>query len=140
MILPILLLALLVPDPAPCADPVCSCVIPPVERALEAAEVAFTGVVGGEPGAADSISPRDPAVLRVTRRFKGAPGDSIAIHDGGSCAVYFRPGEEYLVFATRRYDGVLHTTFCHRSRPVAHAEEDLRALAGLPSSATREEP
>jgi hypothetical protein len=133
MILPILLFALLVARPAPCADPpMCSCAIPPVEAALEKAEVAFAGVVTGEPDPAGEDRYRESAVFQVTRRFKGAAGDSITIYDDGSCAVVFRPGEEYLILATRRYDGVLYTTFCHRSRTAAQAEDDLRGLAALP--------
>lgn len=128
MILRILLLSFLLP--APCAREMCSCAIPPVERALEGAEVAFTGVVLSGPGP-DVPSPEGPLVLRVTRRFKGTLGETITLHDGGACAVGFRPGTEYVVYATRRYDGVLHTSFCHRSRRLADAADDLRALDAL---------
>ncbi|HEX6372197.1 MAG TPA: hypothetical protein VF006_24985 [Longimicrobium sp.] len=107
-----------------------------MQIALERAETAFTGVVvqGGvspEPG-----RPDDPVVFRVTRRFKGVAGDSITLVDGGSCAVGFRRGEEYVVYANRRgFDGVLHTTFCHRSRALTQAADDLRVLGEMTPAA-----
>ena len=131
----LLLLALLLPAPAPCAAGMCSCRIPPVEQALAGAEVAFTGVpvdgaVLSEHGA-DVLSTQEPLVLRVTRRFKGTLGDTIILRDGGACAVGFRLGTEYVVYATRGVDGVLHTSFCHRSRRLADAAEDLRELDAI---------
>lgn len=113
----------------------CSCSVPSVEIALERAEVAFTGVVVAGGVSPQPTGPDDPVVFRVTRRFKGAAGDTVTLVDGGACAVGFRRGEEYMVYAGRRYDGVLHTTFCHRSRMLTEAADDLRGLHGTTPAA-----
>jgi hypothetical protein len=129
MILPVLLWWSLLSGAAPCpAATMCSCAVPSVEIALDRAEAAFTGVVVGGGVFPGSGGPDDPVVFRVTRRFKGAAGDTVTLVDGGACAVGFRRGEEYMVYANRRYDGVLHTTFCHRSRVLTQAADDLRGL------------
>jgi hypothetical protein len=136
MILPVLLWWSLLSGTVPCpTGAMCSCRIPPVEIALEEAEAAFTGVVVAGGVSPQPSGPDDPVVFRVTRRFKGATGDTVTLVDGGACAVGFRRGEEYMVYASRRYDGVLHTTFCHRSRALTQAADDLRDLREVAMSA-----
>jgi hypothetical protein len=137
MILSVLLWWSLLSGAAPCPiAAMCSCSIPPVEIALERAEVAFTGVVVAGGVSEHPTGPDDPVVFRVTRRFKGAADDTVTLVDGGACAVGFRRGEEYMVYADRRYDGVLHTTFCHRSRALTQAADDLRGLREITTAAS----
>ncbi|HEU4883440.1 MAG TPA: hypothetical protein VFT45_14360 [Longimicrobium sp.] len=109
--------------------------MPSVQMALEHAEVAFTGVVIAGGISPQRAGPDDPVAFRVTRRFKGGGADTITLVDGGTCAVGFRRGQEYMVYASRRYDGVLHTTFCHRSRVLTQAADDLRDLREITPAA-----
>lgn len=52
--------------------------------------------------------------------------------DAGGCAVGFREGDSYLVYAVRGGDGVLRTSYCMRTRHLSEVAEDLRVLGALP--------
>jgi hypothetical protein len=74
-----------------------------------------------------------PATLRVSRAWKGGHPDSVTVLDAGSCAVGFREGDSYLVYAIRGGDGVLRTSYCMRTRHLSQMlEDDLRMLDAMP--------
>ena len=93
--------------------------------------------------------------LMVTRTLRGAVGSSITmsplnrpdaeqiaaslahdkVHAGmNSCAYGFRPGQDYLVYATRHPDGRWTTSLCSGTKPLAEAVPDLEYFASLPTA------
>jgi len=85
-------------------------------RSDRAVRVDFTGVVAYR-------GPQAPAMTVET------PGS------GASCGYGFKPGERYVVYATRGPDGVrLVTSICSRTRPLAEAGDDVRYLRTLDAS------
>lgn len=130
MPIPLLVLWLMLAGTPECANPaLCSCAIRSPQVSHARAEAVFEGVVtrvgemSGELG--------QPVTLRVTRAWKGADADTLVVYDMHPCGVYFRAGEGYLVYGMRAEDGRLYTTFCARSRPLADAGEDVRALESI---------
>ena len=75
--------------------------------------------------------------------FRGVDGDIqsvvTSVADGASCGYGFKPGERYVVYASRSNPGEpLITGICSRTRPVAEAAEDLlffKTLSGTKSNA-----
>jgi hypothetical protein len=127
MLIPILTIWLTMAGAPACGSAaLCSCAIRSPDISYARAEAVFAGVVT-QVGEMDGGW--QPVTLRVTRAWKAAAADTLVVHDAHPCGVYFRPGEAYLVYALRAEDGALYTTFCARSRLLAHAAEDLRAFA-----------
>ena len=70
--------------------------------------------------------------FKVERSFLGvSDGDTIDIHTGfgfGDCGFPFQKGQEYVVYAYKEEDGLLHTSVCSRTSPLMRAAEDLNEL------------
>jgi hypothetical protein len=141
-----------------CEDPpFCKCGLQTVQGELARSDAVFTGVVlhvgeiGGDvvPRGArtqiDSVGspivtatfgwegePILPVTLRVDHAWKGtAAGDRIVVSDAPMCAVGFRAGGEYVVYAIRGADGILRTSYCMRTRSLPHAADDVRVLDSI---------
>ncbi|HEX6372196.1 MAG TPA: hypothetical protein VF006_24980 [Longimicrobium sp.] len=134
----------------PCApEPFCKCGLNTVEAELARSDAVFTGVVlrvGGlagtveapAAGGAGAAEASWPVALRVDRVWKGAAaGDSIVVADVAICAIGFRPGEPYLVYALRDRDGVLRTSYCMRTRALEQAAADVPLLDAVTGRASR---
>ena len=109
----------------------CSCIsLSPPRPEFARVDAVFSGYV-------TEIDRTDEAydVVRVTvevlTAWKGITGRRVMVHTGWSgaqCGYSFRVGESYLIYAYRSSDGTLRTNMCMRTRPLAGAEEDFRAL------------
>jgi len=69
------------------------------------------------------------ARFQIQNVFKGLALDQKTVevrtgHGGGDCGVSFKVGETYLVYA-HSSEGVLHTSICSRTRPLAEARDDI---------------
>ncbi|HEU4883439.1 MAG TPA: hypothetical protein VFT45_14355 [Longimicrobium sp.] len=138
---------------APCVPGTfCKCGILTVQEELARSDAVFTGQVlrvgaladdpavgahaqtaaGGAVAAVAPPGPAWPVTLRVSRAWKGGHPDSVTVLDAGGCPVGFQQGDSYLVYAIRGDDGVLHTSFCMRTRLLSTVAEDLRVLDGMP--------
>lgn len=65
--------------------------------------------------------------FRVERTWRGNAFGTIEVrtgNGGGDCGYSFQRGSKYLVYA-RRFQGVLTTSICSRTKPLADAAEDL---------------
>ena len=51
-----------------------------------------------------------------------------------SCEYVFRPGDEYIVYASRTADGHWTTSTCSGTKPLAEAKADLEYFASLPAA------
>jgi hypothetical protein len=130
MPIPILMLWLMLAGAPDCPNPAfCSCAIRSPEISYAQAQAVFEGVVVHVGDMSGDLG--QPVSLRVTRAWKNAAAETAIVHDAHPCGVYFHPGETYLVYALRAEDGRLYTTFCARTRRVADAAEDLRALEAI---------
>jgi antitoxin component YwqK of YwqJK toxin-antitoxin module len=80
-------------------------------------------------------------VFEVGEAFKGlSRAKDVKIYTQSSsaaCGIYFRKGEQWMVFATK-YDTGLHANMCGRSRNIAFAKKDdlelLRSFSARPSN------
>lgn len=104
------------------------------ESQLHAAPAVFLGtVVRIDSTASGSVS----AHFAVERRWKGAPGESVAVivrearRDPSTCEIDVRLGESYLVFAKPRGDRALQTHRCDGTTRAAHAVDALSTLTRL---------
>jgi hypothetical protein len=120
----------------------CSCARPgPPCDAVFRADAVFLGrVLSIEP-----INPQEPGLgsrnveLLVEEAYRGTDGIVMSVvtgpgDGGGGCGYPFKVGETYVVYANRA-NGVLTTSSCSRTRPLAEAAEDLkyaRSLAAIP--------
>ena len=100
-------------------------------------------LAGREPGGFARIKPGFRIVrMRLGEVLSGvAPGQNeIEIVTGlgdGDCGYPFRPGVEYVVYASKNAEGRLATSICSRTRPLAQAAEDLgyfEAMARAPAT------
>jgi hypothetical protein len=127
----------------------CSCVPErPVCEAFGSVSAVFVGKVVGsaqqktELGADGTIATFDVGKIyfAVEEAFSGVQGQkSVTIHSGtggGDCGYWFVRGERYLVYAYGNPKDGLGTGICTRTRPVAHAVEDLEFLRRLPVKGT----
>jgi hypothetical protein len=120
----------------------CKCAEPePPSAALASAQAVFQGEVA----ALQEIDNALVVTLRVPKAWKGIVSAEEARvrtrKDSAACGYPFAVGENYLVYAQAlepAEDGVsLQVLRCGRTRPLAEAEEDLRALGlgAIPVSA-----
>ena len=76
----------------------------------------------------------------VEEVFSGVHGQKrVTIHSGtggGDCGYWFIRGERYLIYAYGNLKEGFGTNICTRTRPVAHAAEDLEFLRRLPVKGT----
>jgi hypothetical protein len=70
--------------------------------------------------------------FRVTEPFRGVSAPQVLIYADGrsSCTMPLTTGEVYLVYAFPLGEGRLYTHYCSRTRPAAHASDDLQYLRG----------
>jgi hypothetical protein len=112
--------------PQACA---CSCVMlmSRCDRAWSAGESIFVGTVAALDGA--------DAHFTAQESFRGnvAAGSEIVIHsDGSNCNYPFVAGSSYIVYATKDpRDGLLYTSRCSETRPVAMTSGAMRELRAL---------
>lgn len=127
MILPVWLWMMLAAA-APCETAGgCTCVsFGGAEEHYERAEAVFRGAVVEVEHAGHL-----PTTFRVVERWKGAEGETIVVDDRLLCPMWFRVGEEFLVYAIRAEDGRLETSFCVRTRRFEKAAEDVPVLDRL---------
>ncbi|MCG8419708.1 MAG: hypothetical protein MJE77_17380, partial [Proteobacteria bacterium] len=115
----------------------CSCARVDVEEAFTQSDAILIGEVvtieqsSGVPD--DGPSSVYRVTVRATRWFKGESQVDIAVHTSGSdasCGFAFEVGQSYLIYASR-YEGILGTGLCTRTRLVDGAEDDIQALERL---------
>lgn len=128
--------ALLAAGPAaPCssASAMCSCVPPPsVPRALGEADAVFQGRVVDVRNGREDRRVR----IRVSRRWKGAAGDTVTVRtsrSSASCGFDFVAGTEYLVYArrAREPETALVASLCSRTKAARDARREIRTLHRL---------
>jgi len=117
----------------------CSCLDrQTVCEAYGTSKAVFIGEVveGSNPDGISDVPPSERTlnyfVLKVKRNFAGAEeGKTVAIQTGyGDCAVTFRKGKNYLVFASENGSS-LYTTVCSPTRRLAEGEENPPEIASL---------
>ena len=71
--------------------------------------------------------------ISVEESFRGVVGNEVVLLTGmGSCDVYFKVGQQYLVYAQKSsIENRLTTSTCTRTRLLAEASEDLSYLRNL---------
>lgn len=77
----------------------------------------------------------DHATLTVTRRWKGAPTDTVTVHtpsDGTMCGFGLQAGARVLIFATEDSLHSLATSKCTPSRAWGPDADHLARLLGRP--------
>ena len=73
-------------------------------------------------------------IERIGRGVQGGEVDVWTGLGGGDCAFDFKPGQRYVVYASRHKDGTLSTGICSRTRLASEADEDLAYLSAAPAS------
>jgi hypothetical protein len=139
---------LLVPVELPCSETLCTCRPRPTEAAAVRSDVAdrvaaATAVfVGTVQRVGRDSTEREFADLLVTRAWKGVADTVVRLHlqavagVRSSCELAMRSDQEWLIFATQRSDGVLHTGYCTLSAPLDSAGSTIAALGpGAPITA-----
>ena len=121
----------------------CSCEPPPAAlTALEQSAVVFSGSVTAiEEGETEWLGSVFFVRFSVERSWKAATADDITVttaSDDARCGYHFELGEKYLIYGTAPVPGDEHysVTICSRTRGVAAADDDLRAL-GRPTAVDR---
>jgi hypothetical protein len=133
---------------APVRDAVaCSCNGtggPPCQNAFQV-DAVFVGTVSSITALPDDEPPVRPGESRIPRAvrvdftavvaYRGVLASTLSVITAGSgpaCGYSFKPGERYVVYATRPSDGSgLRTGICSRTRPLAQAGDDIRFLNTL---------
>lgn len=76
--------------------------------------------------------------VKVLKNLKGSSGEATVVYTGvggGDCGYGFEKGKEYLIYAKKGADGVLHTDITTRTRPLEKAGNEVLELEGkLPKS------
>lgn len=124
----------------------CKCAPPPAPKiALKQAAAVFAGkVVEIE---VDQAKYMKTVTFKVSRLWKGEGGEIVkvttALH-GATCGYGFKKGGEYMVYcyANKAKNGkpvVLRTNLCTRTRPMANAADDIKAIGkgNKPKSAAK---
>lgn len=106
----------------------CSCAPPPPPpQALERAAAVFSGKVTKIEQVND-FSKR--VTIALDRTWKGVEGAEVAVYtasNGAACGYGFKEGESYLIY-TYKTDRGQETNICTRTRGIADAAEDIKAL------------
>ena len=72
--------------------------------------------------------------LEMQTSWKGPRTSTVHVltgRGGGDCGYSFKIGEQYLVYAATRPDGLLSTSICSRTSPLGVRREDLQQLDQL---------
>lgn len=115
----------------------CSCVRSSSEEQLQRSDAVFLGEVvsvreDSPPLPEDGPPLGGPIIFDVEESWKGVPEEQVTVRGDGpgpSCLLETQKGERYLVYA--RYgkeDGPLETNVCDWTKPLVHAQDELRAL------------
>jgi hypothetical protein len=114
----------------------CSCVLPTVAQAKEAAVAIFEGRVTSIVDAPESgvdTSPEQSVTLVVARSWRSLENQQTVTlrtaKSGATCGYAFALGTSYLVYAGGE-PGKLLVSSCSRTRLLSEASEDLAALGG----------
>ena len=117
---------------APALVVACSCEPPPSPKdALNGSSAVFAGKVTAIAAAGDS---HHAVKFEITSSWKGTKGKTVTVvthKDGATCGYGFAKVKSYLVYASQVKDKdktVLKTNICTRTRLLADATEDLKAL------------
>ena len=129
----------------------CTCAPPPTNQSVERqvvgarneARAVFSGeVVEVREGPQDSFNV--VVRLRVERIWKGVSAGEVSIvtgRGGGDCGYRFEAGGKYLVYAYGSAGGPLGTNICQRTKRLADAAADLKALGrGRPPAKPKRAP
>jgi hypothetical protein len=154
---PVFVLALALAAALPCSPPACTCIgVTPV-RSVETAREALSGAAAVFVARAERVDVRVRPVqgpdttrpplpwreavvrLRVERRFKGPPADTITVVSGlggGDCSIGFERGRRYLVYIPRpdadpraaAPDGPPYVSDCDGTKALEEARAEVRYL------------
>ena len=132
---------------APRAAVACSCGDPSVRpcAAYWKARAVFTGVVTEvtesdvRHGGSESVRPFHYKLVRFKvqdwlRGPRRRAAQVLTAPRGADCGYKFVPGRRYLVYAEERTDGLLYTSLCTATKPLAEAGADLSFIRGLPAA------
>ncbi|HEV2859868.1 MAG TPA: carboxypeptidase regulatory-like domain-containing protein [Pyrinomonadaceae bacterium] len=132
---------------APGVAAACSCGGPGVRpcAAYWEARAVFSGVVtqvaesAVRHGGGESVRPFHYKAVRfkVQDSFRGPRRRTIEVLTaprGPNCGYSFVQGRRYLVYAQERTDGLLYTSVCTATKPLAEAGADLSFIRGLPAA------
>lgn len=160
--LPLLMLVVSAPSVAPCASVACRCISPEasglsfahfVQARRDRAERVILGTVTRldtlartSRSSGDDVVQSRPVVarIRVRRVWRGPVTDTMTVMvtttgSRSSCDLEMRPGEGYLIFASRTEGGLLSTRQCTGTETERGAAEALSVLgAGEPAAPRRE--
>ena len=107
----------------------CSCSPPPPPKeSLKLSKAVFLGTVTTI--ALDKKYGK-LVTFKIIKYWKGIDKPIVSLwtaKSGASCGYGFKEGEKYLVYAYGQEDGDIRTSICTRTRPLSHAEKDLKAL------------
>lgn len=113
----------------------CKCMMPEPQAAKEQAAAVFEGRVTSVEklgGAAEGMG-KLVVTLALVRTWKGLENEEtvkVRTNDStAACGIDFEEGKSYLVYASQGAEG-LEAFACGRTRPMAHASDDLAALGG----------
>lgn len=143
MLLPLLTAAILMSGPSAMPTPTvpCTCIDVPLEEHIAKTDVVFSGIVIAQDTVEVRYLPTEYSSTFETRievrstilsqgAHKGAVPDTAKVltaTDGTICGYSFTVGTTYLIYAYIR-DGVLSTSICSATKPLANAGADLRLL------------
>jgi hypothetical protein len=111
----------------------CSCAPPPPpKKALEQASAVFAGKVT----AVERDGSENVVTISVSRTWKGTEGQTVQVRtlaSGSLCGYGFQKGKSYLVYCNKApkkngKSGALTTHLCTRTKLLANANDDLKAL------------
>ena len=108
-----------------------------VQGAWDRADAIFSGRVLEHRPSPEAPDVRVRTTFAVTRRWKGAAGDTMHLKGAASsaeCGCQFLVGREYLVFAYRSSDGSYTTNICTYTRNLENASEIISIVEDLASS------
>ena len=106
----------------------CRCVPPaPPKESMEKS----LGVFAGEVTAVKTEGRMLLATVTVTQSWKGEPAKEVTVRTNSSsaaCGYSFQKGNSYIIYCTGKNDAGWATNLCTRTRPLAQAKDDLKAL------------
>lgn len=108
----------------------CKCMQLTPAEAAEQATAVFEGRVVEVSDTGTPQAPQRSVKLRVVRAWKGMQTEEAVVttaSDSAACGIQFARDQNYVVYASAQ-DGALHATSCSRTRLLADADEDVKAL------------
>lgn len=129
------------PSALPASTVPCTCIDVPLQEHIAKTDVVFSGMVIAQDTVEVQYLPTEYSSTFLNKievrntilsqgAYKGAVSDTVIVvtaADGAACGYSFAVGNEYLVYAYIR-DGVLSTSICSATKPLANAGADLRLL------------